>query len=30
LEHIEDIKKDIFQALEQEEVIFAKNGKAHV
>jgi O-succinylhomoserine sulfhydrylase len=30
LEHIEDIKADIFQALEQEEVIFAKNGKAHV
>jgi O-succinylhomoserine sulfhydrylase len=30
LEHIDDIKKDIFQALEKEEVIFAKNGKAHV
>jgi O-succinylhomoserine sulfhydrylase len=30
LEHIDDIKKDIFQALEQEEVLFAKNGKAHV
>jgi O-succinylhomoserine sulfhydrylase len=32
LEHIDDIKADIFQALEQEEVIFAANGngKAHV
>ncbi len=30
LEHIDDIKKDIFQALEKEEIVFAENGKAHV
>ena len=30
LEHIDDIKKDIFQALEAEEIVFASNGKAQV
>ena len=30
LEHIDDIKKDIFQALEKEEIVFAENGKAHI
>ena len=28
LEHIDDIKKDIFHALEAEEIVFASNGKA--